>query len=251
MNLSLTEKLRIAGEVAPTLRDIASGERKRIKTTDPTGRVVRVISRVDLAKMVLERAGIEFDVLPGKRPTHKLCSCGSLLVVPPKGKIPEWCAPCLADRYRCTNVVEGKRCEARLRTSAWWDSNVARRNGRPRMCRVCRYKAHPEQRSEAARKREAAMSPERRSERARKAQSGMTSEQRSAMVRKAQRAWTSEFRSELSRKGKAKMTSERRSAIARIGSAAARKVNSALTPEQRSEMARKGHATRRAKQAKK
>ena len=90
----------------------------------------------------------------------------------------------------------------------------------------------PEQRSEAARKRQASMTPEQRSEAVRKGRANMTPEQRSASARKGNANKTPEQRSEASRKGNANKTPEQRSA-------GARKANANRTPEQQREAGRK------------
>jgi hypothetical protein len=81
MKLSTAEKLQIASQVAPRLRD---GLRSRpIKTVAPDGTVVREVEPSFLVRRVLDRAGIELDGehtvlvcdkcgLPFRRPLNKL-----------------------------------------------------------------------------------------------------------------------------------------------------------------------------------
>ena len=102
----------------------------------------------------------------------------------------------------------------------------------------------PEQRSENARKANAAQTPEQRSRRSRDAAASRTPEQRSESARKATASLTPEQRSDRVRKGHAKKTPEQRSEVVR-------KMNASLTPDQRSQRAAKGWETRRANAEKK
>lgn len=140
-SLSKIDKLRIAGAVAPVLRDSSVSDRtRRIKTTDADGRVVRVVSSGELAEKQLLRAGIEIGAPKGERPKALRCECGMPFLVPANGRVPVRCAKCEADRRRCTNVVDGVRCENRVGRNAWSKSESAQRNGGLPVCANCNLK---------------------------------------------------------------------------------------------------------------
>jgi hypothetical protein len=91
----------------------------------------------------------------------------------------------------------------------------------------------PEQRSEIARRREAAMTPEQRSQRARKWRLKQTSEQRKEASSKRLKTITPERMKEIGRRTWESATPEQRAKF--------RDAQSKLTTEQRSEAARRGH----------
>lgn len=148
-NLTLHERLQIAGQTAPALRD---ARRKRpINVVDADGNVLRTIDSVELAKKVHERAGIEFDVQDGERPRLRTCEdCGRAVRVPSKGPVPKRCQdhsgfPCAGYRGDpCPNrkvsparsvIKNGEwRCPTCTRKSQW---DTRGRNEADRTCPGC------------------------------------------------------------------------------------------------------------------
>jgi hypothetical protein len=101
----LLERLKIAAHTAPILR---GGARSRqIKVVDRDGTLVREIDSAVLTLKLHERAGIEFDVEPGRREQVRTCKCGFVFLLPPKrdwkshpGRLPKRCPSCRkASRY--------------------------------------------------------------------------------------------------------------------------------------------------------
>jgi hypothetical protein len=228
------ETLARAAAIAPLVREAWTSSRamaKRIRTVDSSGRVVRVVSAVEIVEKQLLREGIEIGAPPGQRPKALRCECGMPYLVPKKGKIPVRCARCAADRYRCTAILpSGERCSSRVSRGSWAPSQIARRCGALPRCYYC-----------ANRATQAALIPEQRRENARKAAARLTPEQRRENARKGNAALTPEQRRENARKGNAAITPEQYRERGRKAAATL----SALTPEQRSERNRKGWETRR------
>ncbi len=271
--LTRIEKLRIAGEIAPKIRDAAHGSKKRrIKVTDKTGKIVREIDSLELHKKIRERMGIEFDVVEGPGDKHECIVCGSKFV---RRGLRAVCPKCRSQK-RCAGWEGTCRSGWPAPPRKAFDSGfVRKRHGGPWRCQRCAARKRssdltpedhkrlsetakrrsasltPEQRkrfAEQARDLNRSVTPEQRSERARKMHAARTPERRSEIVRKANAALTPEQRSERARKTHAARTPERRSEIARKANASLtyeqrskirRKANAALTPEQRSEIARK------------
>jgi hypothetical protein len=191
------DRARIGGMAAASLRNRPQGTRV-VKTVDAEGRVVRVLSDTDLAKKILERAGVEFDVLPGKRPTHKACECGRVFAVPPrepgrhgKRSMPSFCPDCISDKYRCYgSLANGERCGRPLRKDVWRPSAVAQRSGLPPLCRSCARVAiwqskSPSEKAAISASIHASLTRAERSERSKQAAKARTPEERSEAVKKA------------------------------------------------------------------
>jgi hypothetical protein len=191
------DALRTAARVAPLVREAwtsSSATAKRIRTVDSSGRVVRVVSAVEIVEKQLLREGIEIGAPPGQRPKALRCECGMPYLVPKKGKIAVRCARCEADRWRCTGTLpNGDRCTRRLSSQTWAPNRILARHGRAPVCWSCSNKAFlaamtPGQRRERIRKMHAAMTPEQRRENARKANAAfaaLTPEQRRERTRSA------------------------------------------------------------------
>lgn len=116
--------LAMAAQTAPALRDQKHKALGRpVKCVDARGRVVRVLSSVEVAERVHARAGIEFDVAPGGKPTHRICErCGIEWALRADGRD-------LTSR-RCSRCRLSPTCEE------CGEAIVRRRGGRQR-CRKC------------------------------------------------------------------------------------------------------------------
>jgi hypothetical protein len=233
VKLSRRDQLVVAAAVAPVLRDV-SVRPKRIAVVDAEGHVKERIDRVEMSRRMLIQQGIDLDTPPGKWPAAKACeTCGIWFRVPKRGRsqrLPRWCGRCAADACRCTAIVDGKRCEARLNAGAWSPSSIKKREGRPPVCQSCGGAALAVRGAAAV----AARTPEQRLAFARKGAAA------------ANAARTPEQHRAFGRKCAAARTPEQRSAFARKAAAAAK---AAITPEQRRAFGRKGAAARRAKKS--
>lgn len=134
-------KLRLAGQVAPTLRNMNEAERLRpIFLIDRnTGRVIGQTTLIKQAEAALLQLGIEIDtkIVRGKRPQALRCKCGMPFRVPEKGRIRRECLLCWESRHFCQNIINNRRCGRRLSKVTTLPVSVRARNGRPPMCRNC------------------------------------------------------------------------------------------------------------------
>lgn len=96
------DRLNVAGAVAPMLRQRAGAGRK-ITVVDKDGRPVRVTDDVEVAKSLLARADVEFDVQPNKsHPLRKCKECDLPFVfVGKKGGARRLCEKCRNARVTC------------------------------------------------------------------------------------------------------------------------------------------------------
>jgi len=149
-DMLLAEKLSLAAAAAPLFRDKSAQDdrtRRRVHVTDRHGNIKALLTPLELRIAILERRFVELGVVietrePGialrLRPRALRCVCGTPYEVKSRGHIPDYCESCLADRYRCTTVVNGERCANRLNSATWTPCVVATRRGRPPMCGTCR-----------------------------------------------------------------------------------------------------------------
>jgi hypothetical protein len=150
--MNKVEKLQVAAYTAQTVRrDPEVLRAMRIKVVGPDGNVVREIDGLTLHQGLRERAGIEFDVQEGRRPTHKTCPCGRLWTVPPRTggrprRIPGACpvcrsqAVCAGSDVPCPDQVKPNR-------SSFTPSAVRDRQGQPWRCHACSMRATQEKRT--------------------------------------------------------------------------------------------------------
>lgn len=88
---SKAERLSVAGSVAPSVRS-AAASRHKVTLIGKDGSPVGVSDTTEVAKSLLARVGIEFSVVPGKRPEYVTCTaCGRAVKVKPTGSIPKIC----------------------------------------------------------------------------------------------------------------------------------------------------------------
>lgn len=131
--LCKAEKLRLAGEVAPSLRRRAP---RKVILVDDAGKPVREATDVEVGKGVLARLGIEIAVQPGQRPEWILCAdCGRPVRVHRYAStIPKRCK---RDANRASSRRYHARHAERIR-----EEHRQRRIGRPRQLSVEQRERH-------------------------------------------------------------------------------------------------------------
>lgn len=97
---SRAERLRIAGRIAPIVRDAAYKGRSRvIKVVGRDGAIIRTIDSAELNAKLRERAGIEFDTISPRLATRLACIwCQSVFSAEPNrraGRVRRICPECL------------------------------------------------------------------------------------------------------------------------------------------------------------
>ena len=132
------KKLAIAAYAAPRVRN---GSARRIKITDPEGRVVREVDAADVTAKVMERAGIEFEVHKGVIPTHKICPCGRLWTAPRPSLGKGWRSPdaCPACRSQAVCIGWDGPCPdaAKPHRASFSPGAMKARGGGPWRCNRC------------------------------------------------------------------------------------------------------------------
>lgn len=133
-------KRAVAAFAAPRARDARS---RLIKVVDSAGNVVREISSGKLAEKILERAGIELDVVSGQRKrlvSCQLCGCPHLVspAISIRAAAAKRCSDCLGERQRVCAGRDGP-CPAMRRpsSSAFDPKNIKARDGGPWRCKSC------------------------------------------------------------------------------------------------------------------
>jgi hypothetical protein len=95
--LNLAERLRLAGALAPALRDGShKSKTRRVKIIDKDGSLVRESNLAEVQQGILRTARIELDVVNGTKAREIICvRCGLLVKVPHgTGHAPKYCIRC-------------------------------------------------------------------------------------------------------------------------------------------------------------
>lgn len=247
--MKLVERLRVAGYVAPILRNhdpTGSTEFREVdhprlvKTIGPDGRVVRELAHTAVVQALAVRLAVEVELSESAKKLH----CKAWL-----GHLGRECGKRLS-KQNATGYCQ--RCTGRRLAQKMNDLPPEQRSERARRRQSAKT---AEQRSHEARKSNARLTHEQRRERSQKGL-GSTSQERSAAMRQRRASKTADQLSEAARRGAAAMTPAQRSERARRSNAVltpeqrrdrARKILAAMTPEQSSERIRKGWETRRAR----
>jgi len=140
--LSNIEKLRIAGYVAPRVRQkMQRGTARKIQVVSKNGSVVRTISEADLAFLMCASLDIVFGTEGKREGTVAQCqSCGTPYIVPDKFTQDHFSDGCPKCRSQVLCVGAGSVPCPRKATAnkhKLCRSKIEERNGRPWRCRYC------------------------------------------------------------------------------------------------------------------
>ena len=164
------EKLALAADVAPLLRRRA-GRGRSVTLVGKDGAPVGTVTDIDIAKSLLARSEIEFDVLPGKRPAWVSCkTCKRPVEVQKLARVPVYCRPG-THSCPCGKVLTGGRgraCLAGKKCRSCTSGDVGRTEQRNAALEKARLAMTREQRAAAAKKARASDTEEQKKERSRR-----------------------------------------------------------------------------------
>lgn len=144
--LTRTERLEIAGAIAPVMRSLPdSAKRRKVHLyRQSDGVVTGHTTLAEVQEAILATAKIEFEIIDGSKVDKTFCKrCGKPISMPKarKGNLPRLCPASEGgcNRQR-TCVGSGKtvgKCKAKPHRIAFFDRAWAERNGGPWRCAAC------------------------------------------------------------------------------------------------------------------
>lgn len=162
--MNKAQRLAVAGLVAPVVREsAASNQARRVALVDADGNVTGYTTLAEVQRQILERAQIEFEVQPDKRPERSVCvKCGAVFRQKPGGLAKQCegcrrgtCLDCHAQlpvqsnankrrRKRCGACSIAHRKAARLDKVKRWcctDCGAPTSSSNTKRCRSCYEKS--------------------------------------------------------------------------------------------------------------